>query len=222
MADTKATEGFAGLLTQLDKMGTVSKSMAAADGGKPDDEAAARILAAAAEGKEGEGKEGEEGEGAEGEGEGDGLMGKSFRVKLADGTETDAFDGTEMMKALAVKIEAQDVVAGDFAKAMTAMVDIVNTAQTVIVEQGKLIKSLQADVGKLSSAGTGRRALVNILAKPTTTVAAEVEKPSMNETMAKCFTAQSKGLLNAMDIARVEARLNTGLPVPDDVARVIG
>jgi hypothetical protein len=216
MADTKATEGFAGLLTQLDKMGTVSKSMAAADGGKPDDEAAARILAAAAEGKEGEGKEGKEGEGA------DGLMGKSFRVKLADGTETDAFDGTEMMKALAVKIEAQDVVAGDFAKAMTAMVDIVNTAQTVIVEQGKLIKSLQADVGKLSSAGTGRRALVNILAKPTTTVAAEVEKPSMNETMAKCFTAQSKGLLNAMDIARVEARLNTGLPVPDDVARVIG
>jgi hypothetical protein len=146
MADTKATEGFAGLLTQLDKMGTVSKSMAAADGGKPDDEAAARILAAAAEGKEGEGKEGKEGEGAEGEGEGDGLMGKSFRVKLADGTETDAFDGTEMMKALAVKIEAQDVVAGDFAKAMTAMVDIVNTAQTVIVEQGKLIKSLQADV----------------------------------------------------------------------------
>ena len=81
---------------------------------QPAEEGDEKIVAAAAEGGgQGSGEpDGDEGAG-DGMGDGDGdegkpPMAKSFRVKLEDGTEVDAQDGTELVKALQDRIEATD------------------------------------------------------------------------------------------------------------------
>ena len=163
---------------------------------------------------------GDEGKG-EGEGGGDGddkeTMGKSFALKLEDGTELEAIDGTELVKSLMARVESNE---GTVMKALGTAVDLLG-------KQGNTIKSLQDEVKKLAGEGRGRKTVVSVSEKPVAgaTMAKSqgaADGLSANEFMAKALAAQASGRLTGLDVARAESALNKGLPVPQDVVnRVI-
>lgn len=210
----------------LEELETMAKAMPGDDAA--DDE---KIAAAAAEGNPDADGDGEndvtsddlnpEGLGDEGEGEGDGddeeTMGKSFALKLEDGTELEAIDGTELVKSLMARVESNE---GTVMKALGTAVDLLG-------KQGNMIKSLQDEVKKLAGEGRGRKTVVSVSEKPVAgaTMAKSqgaADGLSANEFMAKALAAQASGRLTGLDVARAESALNKGLPVPQDVVnRVI-
>ena len=162
--------------------------------------------------------DGDEGVGAEGgDGDGDETMGKSFALKLEDGTELEAIDGTELVKSLMARVESNE---GTVMKALGTAVDLLG-------KQGNMIKSLQDEVKKLAGEGRGRKTVVSVSEKPVAgaTMAKSqgaADGLSANEFMAKALAAQASGRLTGLDVARAESALNKGLPVPQDVVnRVI-
>lgn len=213
----------------LEELETMAKAMPGDDGA--DDDKIQAAAAAANPDADGDGEndvtgdnlntEGSEGLGDEGEGEGDGddkeTMGKSFALKLDDGTELEAIDGTELVKSLMARVESNE---GTVMKALGTAVDLLG-------KQGNMIKSLQDEVKKLAGEGRGRKTVVSVSEKPVAgaTMAKSqgaADGLSANEFMAKALAAQASGRLTGLDVARAESALNKGLPVPQDVVnRVI-
>lgn len=213
----------------LEELETMAKAMPGDDGA--DDDKIQAAAAAANPDADGDGENdvtgddlnpgGSEGLGDEGEGEGDGddkeTMGKSFALKLDDGTELEAIDGTELVKSLMARVESNE---GTVMKALGTAVDLLG-------KQGNMIKSLQDEVKKLAGEGRGRKTVVSVSEKPVAgaTMAKSqgaADGLSANEFMAKALAAQASGRLTGLDVARAESALNKGLPVPQDVVnRVI-
>lgn len=210
----------------LEELETMAKAMPGDDGA--DDDKVQAAAAAANPDADGDGENdvtgddlNPEGLGDEGEGEGDGddeeTMGKSFALKLEDGTELEAIDGTELVKSLMARVESNE---GTVMKALGTAVDLLG-------KQGDMIKSLQDEVKKLAGEGRGRKTVVSVSEKPVAgaTMAKSqgaADGLSANEFMAKALAAQASGRLTGLDVARAESALNKGLPVPQDVVnRVI-
>lgn len=195
---------FEGLLGEVEEL---QKSMSAAAEG---DE---KIEAAAAEGEGAGDNEGAEaGEGDE-DGEGEEL-GKSFTMRLEDGTEVDAIDGTELVKSLMARIEGNE----------ESILKSFGGLMSVVKAQGDLIKSLTEKVGALSAAGRGRRAVLAISERPAP-AAPEADKKDEGITseafMAKALTAQAAGRLNAVQVATAEACINRGETIPVHIVRAV-
>lgn len=210
----------------LEELETMAKAMPGDEGA--DDDKIQAAAAAANPDADGDGENdvtgddlNPEGLGDEGEGEGDGddeeTMGKSFALKLEDGTELEAIDGTELVKSLMARVESNE---GTVMKALSTAVDLLG-------KQGNMIKSLQDEVKKLAGEGRGRKTVVSVSEKPVAgaTMAKSqgaADGLSANEFMAKALAAQASGRLTGLDVARAESALNKGLPVPQDVVnRVI-
>lgn len=210
----------------LEELETMAKAMPGDEGA--DDDKIQAAAAAANPDADGDGENdvtgddlSPEGLGDEGEGEGDGddeeTMGKSFALKLEDGTELEAIDGTELVKSLMARVESNE---GTIMKALGTAVDLLG-------KQGNMIKSLQDEVKKLAGEGRGRKTVVSVSEKPVAgaTMAKSqgaADGLSANEFMAKALAAQASGRLTGLDVARAESALNKGLPVPQDVVnRVI-
>lgn len=210
----------------LEELETMAKAMPGDEGA--DDDKIQAAAAAANPDADGDGENdvtgddlNPEGLGDEGEGEGDGddeeTMGKSFALKLEDGTELEAIDGTELVKSLMARVESNE---GTVMKALGTAVDLLG-------KQGNMIKSLQDEVKKLAGEGRGRKTVVSVSEKPFAgaTMAKSqgaADGLSANEFMAKALAAQASGRLTGLDVARAESALNKGLPVPQDVVnRVI-
>ena len=136
-------------------------------------------------------------------------MGKSFDLTLDDGTKVEAFDATELLKALGAR---QDGVETALTKALTITVDTIKT-------QGDMIKSLQADVTRLANAGRGRKTAVTLVDKVDPASLAKSEQTGMGpaEFMAKALTLQEQGKLSGLDVSRAESYLNRGLEIPADI-----
>lgn len=210
----------------LEELETMAKAMPGDEGA--DDDKIQAAAAAANPDADGDGENDVTGDdlnpkglGDEGEGEGDGddeeTMGKSFALKLEDGTELEAIDGTELVKSLMARVESNE---GTVMKALGTAVDLLG-------KQGNMIKSLQDEVKKLAGEGRGRKTVVSVSEKPVAgaTMAKSqgaADGLSANEFMAKALAAQASGRLTGLDVARAESALNKGLPVPQDVVnRVI-
>lgn len=210
----------------LEELETMAKAMPGDEGA--DDDKIQAAAAAANPDADGDGENdvtgddlNPEGLGDEGEGEGGGddeeTMGKSFALKLEDGTELEAIDGTELVKSLMARVESNE---GTVMKALGTAVDLLG-------KQGDMIKSLQDEVKKLAGEGRGRKTVVSVSEKPVAgaTMAKSqgaADGLSANEFMAKALAAQASGRLTGLDVARAESALNKGLPVPQDVVnRVI-
>lgn len=211
----------------IEELETMAKAMPGDDGA--DDDKIQAAAAAANPDADGDGKndvtgddlnpEGSKGLGDEDEGDGDDekTMGKSFALKLEDGTELEAIDGTELVKSLMARVESNE---GTVMKALGTAVDLLG-------KQGDMIKSLQDEVKKLAGEGRGRKTVVSVSEKPVAgaTMAKSqgaADGLSANEFMAKALAAQASGRLTGLDVARAESALNKGLPVPQDVVnRVI-
>mgnify|MGYP000308300592 CR=1 FL=1 len=150
-------------------------------------------------------------------------MAKSFKMTLEDGTEVEAMDGTELVKALSARVEVMEQNEGQMTKAL-------ESAVALIGGQRDLIKSLAARVEKLSGEGRGRKAVVSISEKADTTAAAtsQMAKSLTPDGMtpetffAKALDAQKAGRITATDISVAETYLNKGQAIPASlVSRVM-
>lgn len=209
---------FEKLLEELDAIQTLAKS----DPVDADDGDDAGIAEAAAEGEDGdEGyaePDGDEGIEGEGDGDGDEGMAKSFSLKLEDGTEVDAIDGTELVKSLIDRFDAQE---DTLSKALGGIVDLIKSNTETMRSQAALIKSLQGDVKRLGGEGRGRKTVVSVAEKPVAETLAKSEPEGMNanEFMAKALSAQQAGKITGLDVSVAETSLNKGLPVPTSIVR---
>jgi hypothetical protein len=129
-------------------------------------------------------------------------MAKSFKLRLDDGTEVDAVDGTEMLKALVARDE----------RGAAALKKVF----AILSARGDMLKSLQGEVARISGTG-GRGTKAGEIAK------SENSGVTPEQFFVKALSAQAAGKLSGEDIARAESYLNRGLSVPADiVARVYG
>lgn len=161
----------------------------------------------------------------------DETFGKAFKVKLEDGTETEAFDGTAMLKALHAENELLRSTMNDrdaeLAKAMDIIVGVLgeqreyDAAQTKqLAAQDAIIKALQAKVETIGSAGVGRRTMLAIAEKltPGTGPAAdEPKKASGAQVMMKAMFMAREGKLDWGSIPRIEAFQGRGELAPPDL-----
>jgi hypothetical protein len=203
---------FEKLLGEIADLATEQESMAKAlpaDDGKDDE----NIQAAAAEGgSDGDGDADDAGGPADGDADdkgGEKGLTKSFTIKLEDGTEVEAQDGTELVKSLTARIEKSE---GDLAKALESTVGLIKA-------QGVMIKSLTEQVKKLSGEGRGRKTVVSVVEKPVAgnqpLVKSEApEGLTADQFFAKALSAQKEGRISGTDIAIAETHLNRGEPIP--------
>ena len=201
----------------LEEMDVLAKAMPGTDDDK--------IEAAAADGETGEQTEGDATE-ADGEvlkkdlDAADGEdMSKSFRVTLPNGEETDAVDGTELVKslraendALKARLDAAETLlagqTGDLAKSLKVTSGVMD-----------LVKSLGAQVTALRSGGVGRRSTIDVRERADLTAGrSDPNDPnrglSREEIFAKADALFSSGDLTGFDIARIEGHLNGGYALP--------
>jgi hypothetical protein len=234
----------------------LAKSLSSASAGGVDTStiAAAAADGAAAGGDEGqtgdeddedENKDGVENGAGAGNGDvGDGTetpLGKSFKLQLEDGTEMEAFDGTEMLKALTTEFEAEK--AGrvtdneTYLKSFGATIELVTTLTQSLVDartaadasrlditalqasNATLVKSLNA----LANTGRGRASTLTVLEKPNGQPAAAEVVPDKREILAKAMTALSAKRITGTEATKVEAALNAGRPPQQEILdRIFG
>lgn len=198
---------FEKLMGEIADLGADQESMAKAlpaDDGKDEK----KIQAAAAEGGS-DGDAGDNGGPGDGDADDDGKpMAKSFKLTLEDGTELEAQDGAELVKALSDRLDATET---SMAKALGSAVDLIKG-------QASLIKSLSDRVAKLSGEGRGRKTVVSVVEKPgpgaSTMAKSEPAGMSTDVFFAKALTAQKEGRISGSDISLAETCLNRGEPIP--------
>ena len=210
--DDKPSDDFDALIGELD---TLAKSM-------PSTEDVDKIRAAAGEHGEPDGDENEDGPG-DGDGdededeEGGEPMAKSFRIQDAAGNEFEAVDGAALIKGLMAQQSTQQE---QMTKSVRGLVGIVQ-------KQDALLKSLIAKVEELGGQGRGRKSALSVHdrsdAGGESMAKSAPAGPSSHELLAKAsvLCQQGKGGISGTDVARIEARLNRGEPIPPElVARI--
>jgi hypothetical protein len=153
-------------------------------------------------------------------------FGKSFGVTLADGTEVEAYDATEILKSFDARIGSQ-VTELDLLKAEVAALkardipsaDAIKTEiEKVLTAQNTMLKSLQEQVAALGAEGRGRKSLLNVHEKPVAAgTEARPETPSSEALMTKALIAQKQGRITGQDVARLDAYLGRGLQAPPEI-----
>lgn len=203
----------------LEELETLQKSM---DQGDSDDE---KIAAAAAAGDEDEDDEHDEPDGDEGmDGEGDndgdeGPMAKSFSFQLDTGEVVEAVDGTELVKSL------QNEVALLKSERETAATQTDKVFQAVLGQlksQGQLIKSLSAQVEKLSSEGRGRKSIAAPSAAMAKSMGADPGGLTPDRLLAKANAAFDAGRISGKELTVIDVSLRHGAALDDGLmARVL-
>ena len=152
----------------------------------------------------------------------DEYLGKSFSLKLENGEELEAIDGTALVKSLMSRMDDQELThkeqADTLQKAMGLAVDLIKS-------QGADIDNLKQQVQAIGSSGAGRKTTVSIAEKPEIGQLQKSEPTGMSgkEFLAKAESAMMSGRISGQDLAIVEASLNRGVPVRDDIKdRVFG
>jgi hypothetical protein len=158
------------------------------------------------------------------------TFGKAFKVKLEDGTETEAFDGTAMLKALHTENELlrQTMTERDaeLAKAFDIVVTVLGEQRQYdadqtkqLVAQDTLIKALQAKVDSIGQAGVGRRTMLAIAEKlsPSAGIVDEKPKPTGGQILAKAMFMAREGKLDWGSAVRIEAYQGRGEVAPADL-----
>lgn len=205
----------------LEELETLQKSM---DQGDSDDE---KIAAAAAAGDDDEDDEhdepdGDEGMGGEGDGDGDeGPMAKSFSFQLDTGEVVEAIDGTELVKSLQDEVallkSEREATQGELGVVFDAFKAQLKKQTECINSQGQLIKSLSAQVEKLSSEGRGRKSV----AAPSAAMAKSFGDPYELPTemlLAKAEAALSAQRINGREANTISVACRHGLSLRDNVS----
>lgn len=151
---------------------------------------------------------------------------KSIKVKLEDGTEVDAEDGTELVKAL---IARQGDTEATLQKAVTIMMDVVG-------KQNTMIKSLGEQLTALRGEGRGRKATIIIHDKGGSAAGASAGAGAggqgqgdgsmakgdegaitADEFMLKAQTAYEQKLITGVNLTTIDVCLRGGQPIPAEL-----
>ncbi|MFD3263202.1 hypothetical protein [Phenylobacterium ferrooxidans] len=199
MTDTNKTGSFDALLGELNN--DLMKALPGADAGADEG-------AAAGDGDADKGGDDELDE------DGKPVMAKSFKLTLEGGEEVDAIDGSELIKALTDRIETNEA----------SVLGVLRTVIDAFSTQGELVKSLQAEVGKLANTGVRRKAVIAITERPVTE---ELAKSDASDTMsgeqfmAKAIVAQAAGAINGTQVATAEAFINSNKAPPAEIVAAV-
>lgn len=193
-------------MSQFNELLSELQTLAKAQPAEGDD----KIVAAAAEGG-GQGSSDEEGDEAGEAAAGEETMGKSMQVTLANGEVVDAVDGTQLVKAMQDRLDANEAT---LTKALEMTVGLLKS-------QGAQIADLSAKLKAVSSEGKGRKATLAIMEKAPVG-GADLTKSQPNgigaeEFMVKALDAQRSGRLTGLEVSLAEANLNRGQPVPANI-----
>jgi hypothetical protein len=226
----------------LETMGTLAKAQPTAE---TTVEGNKKIQAAAADGENDDDQTN-----ADNNGGGDGLaadgidppgkgkpLNKSFLLTMADGSEMEAFDGTEMLKSLTARLEASEgelaaeiqrgqATEGKVLKSLQAAVGLIAEQMETLKSQGTMIKSLNERIGVLASTGRGIRSVRAV----TDIAGTELNKSltggqgqamSNQQILAKSLGAMKAGRISGLDATRIETSINLGVPVPAELLSAI-
>ena len=146
------------------------------------------------------------------------ALAKSFRLALDDGEEIEAFDATELVKSLHEELGSL----------RNESLTVMRQAFDLIKAQNATIAGLKSEVSALGMSGRGRRSVLSVSEKSSTSEMAksmprEEAGVSKAEFFAKAATAQRAGRLSAQDISLAEAYSSKGMAIPERIiARVMG
>lgn len=203
----------------LEELETLQKSM---DQGDSDDE---KIAAAAAAGDEDEDDEhdepdGDEGMGGEGDNDGDeGPMAKSFSFQLDTGEVVEAIDGTELVKSLQGEVA---LLKSEREAAITQTDKVFQAVLGQLKSQGQLIKSLSAQVEKLSTEGRGRKSIAAPNAAMAKSMGADAGGLTPDRLLAKANAAFDAGRISGKELTVIDVSLRHGAALDDGLmARVL-
>lgn len=201
----------------LEELETLQKSM---DQGDSDDEKIAAAAAADDEDDDHDEPGGDEGIDGEGDEDGDeGPMAKSFSFQLETGEVVEAVDGTELVKSL------QNEVALLKSERETAASQTEKVFQAVLGQlksQGELIKSLSAQVEKMSSEGRGRKSIAAPSAAMAKSMGADAGGLTPDRLLAKANAAFDAGRISGKELTVIDVSLRHGAALDDGLmARVL-
>ena len=201
----------------LEELETLQKSM---DQDDSDDEKIAAAAAADDEDDDHDEPDGDEGIDGEGDDDGDeGPMAKSFSFQLETGEVVEAVDGTELVKSL------QNEVALLKSERETAASQSEKVFQAVLGQlksQGELIKSLSAQVEKMSSEGRGRKSIAAPSAAMAKSMGADAGGLTPDRLLAKANAAFDAGRISGKELTVIDVSLRHGAALDDGLmARVL-
>lgn len=152
---------------------------------------------------------------------GDAPMAKSFVVKLEDGSEVEAQDGTELVKSLMGRIDNNEET---LAKALGSAVNLIKVQGEQLAQTTALVKSLQSKVSELSGEGRGRKTVVSIHEKPANVMAkSEPEGLTAQEFMTKSNAAFDAGRISGKDLTVIDVSIRNNQAIDQSlVAKVLG
>ena len=199
---------FEKLLGELEEFQSMHKSESANEdkGGDEDDK---KIADAAEENDENHDDDAATDNQGDDENIDDESMGKSYSFQLDSGETIDAVDGTELVKSLMTKIDAQEA----------SMNKVMDVAINLIKSQNVEISTLKTEITKLGSEGRGRKTVVSVAEKPAAGAMQKSEPVGLSgeEFMTKALAAQAAGRITALEVSIAEGSLLKGLPVRGDI-----
>ncbi len=146
--------------------------------------------------------------------------GEEFGKSLgSDDDGSEMVDATDLVKSLMARQDSTD---GVLAKAMTSMVGALS-------KQNNLIKSLQAEVGKLAGQGRGRKTLVTISEKPgiadvlakSGSESAEDGKITPGELLAKSNAAHAAKKISGVELNTIDVCLRNNWPIEPSILQKV-
>lgn len=206
----------------LDELETLAKAVPMGDESRG---GAEKIKAAAEEGGtdlEDEDEDEDEDEGYEEPDEGedeDEVMGKSIYARMPDGTMREAYDGTEMVKALLMSSEAHSA---SLAKSIAATTNAVRELHKSMRSQWNEIKKLRDDIARIGGEGRGRKTVLNVHAQPQPVDPGNQQSGLRGEAlMAKAQQLCAAGILTPHDVATLDLCVGSpgDIQIPPEIAK---
>ncbi len=159
----------------------------------------------------------------------DKMMGKSFTVKLEDGTELEAVEGTELMKSLMLKVndnrDSMEKALGLAVTNLKSFSEKLTRQTTVVKSQGDLIKSLQENIERIGDQGKGRKTVISVHEKRSPEELRKSDETEQGlgrqEFMAKALSAQREGKVTGLELSQAESYLNRGMSIPESIVNKV-
>lgn len=148
-------------------------------------------------------------------GEGEATETPLTKSMVIDGEDVEVVEVGALIKSLSDLTTRVEGGEANLVKSLNPIVELIQG-------QNALIKSMQDQLTKLGGSGRGRKSVLAVaeLPVPGETALTKSQQPTQiapQQLLAKCLTAQSEGRISGVDVARVEAAINSGLAAPADV-----
>jgi hypothetical protein len=146
------------------------------------------------------------------------LLEKAFKVVLPDGTETEALDATDILKALNADVG-------------TIRTGVLPQVLAIMGKQQNMLKALVDEVKELRGQPTPRRSTITLHEKNVTSAGsagggaslAKAEGMTAGEFMLKAEAAFDAGRISGVEARHVNLLINRGVqPDPELVAKILG